>query len=142
MMDWVVDTCVLLDILDDLPPFALASAEALDAKSAEGELTIAPITYVELAPAFNGDRGMQDLFLRNVGVCIDFGGSMEAVLTAHKAWHEHVLRKRAGMEKKRPVADVLIGAYAMQKGGLITRNEDDFKALYPNLAIFNPISAS
>ena len=46
------------------------------------------------------------------------------------------------MEKKRPVADVLIGAYAMQKGGLITRNEDDFKTLYPNLAIFNPISVS
>ena len=46
-MDWVVDTCVLLDILDDLPPFALASAEALDAKSVEGLLTIAPITYVE-----------------------------------------------------------------------------------------------
>ena len=34
--------------------------------------------------------------------------------------------------------DVMIGAYAMQKGGLITRNEDDFRLLYPSLTIFNP----
>ena len=65
-MDWVVDTCVLLDILDEIPLFAEAAAEALDEKAEKGELTVAPITYVELAPAFNGDRAMQDLFLRNV----------------------------------------------------------------------------
>ncbi len=74
-MDWVVDTCILLDILDEMPPFAEAAAEALDEKAEEGELTVAPITYVELSPAFNGDRSMQDLFLRNVGVDIDFGGN-------------------------------------------------------------------
>ena len=39
-----------------------------------------------------------------------------------------------------PIVDIMIGAYAMQKGGLITRNESDFKTLYPNLTIFNPIS--
>ena len=139
-MDWVVDTCVLLDILDEIPPFAEAAAEALDSKSETGKLTIAPITYVELAPAFNGDRAMQDLFLANVGVDIDLGGNPDAVVTAHRAWYEHVMRKRAGTEKKRPIADIMIGAYAMQKGGLITRNETDFKTLYPNLPIFNPAS--
>ena len=83
---------------------------------------------------------MQDLFLANVGVDIDFGGNPDAVVTAHRAWYEHVMRKRAGTEKKRPIADIMIGAYAMQKGGLITRNEADFKTLYPNLPIFNPAS--
>ena len=130
-MDWVIDTCVLLDILDEIPPYAEAAAEALDEKAVEGELTVAPITYVELSPAFNGDRAMQDLFLRNVGVNIDFGGNAAAVFTAHKAWYEHILRKRSGTEKKRPIADVMIGAFAMRKGGLITRNEADFKTLYP-----------
>ena len=139
-MAWVVDTCILLDIMDEIPPFAELAAEALDEKAEEGALTIAPITYVELAPVFNGDRAMQDLFLRNVGVSIDFGGDDEAVFTAHKAWYEHIVRKRAGTEKKRPIADVMIGAYAMQKGGLITRNEADFRSLYPNLTIFNPVS--
>ena len=28
----------------------------------------------------------------------------------------------------------------MQKGGLITRNEADFRTLYPTLTIFNPMS--
>ena len=51
------------------------------------------------------------------------------------------MRKRSGVEKKRPIADVMIGAYAMRKGGLITRNEADFKTLYPNLTIFNPVSS-
>ena len=141
MMDWVVDTCVLLDILDEISPFAEAAAEALDNKSEDGALTIAPISYVELAPAFNGDRAMQELFLENVGVEIDFGGHADAVIAAHRAWYEHVMRKRAGTEKKRPIADIMIGAYAMQRGGLITRNESDFRSLYPSLRIFNPISA-
>ena len=140
-MDWVVDTCVLLDILDEISPFAESAAEALDMKVEEGELTVAPITYVELAPAFNGDRSMQDLFLRNVGVNIDFEGNAAAVFAAHKAWYEHIMCKRSGVEKKRPIADVMIGAYAMRKGGLITRNEADFKTLYPNLTIFNPVSS-
>ena len=34
---------------------------------------------------------------------------------------------------------VMIGAYALQKGGLITRNEDDFRSLYPALNIYNPV---
>jgi hypothetical protein len=139
-MVWVVDTCVLLDILDEISPFAELAADTLDRKAEDGVLAIAPITYVELAPAFNGDREMQDLFLRHVGVNIDFGGTEAAVFTAHKAWYEHVMRKRAGTEKKRPIADIMIGAYAMQKGGLITRNEADFRSLYPNLTIFNPAS--
>jgi len=36
---------------------------------------------------------------------------------------------------------VLIGAYALSVGGLITRNEADFRALYPSLTIFNPATA-
>ena len=45
------------------------------------------------------------------------------------------------MAEKRPIADVMIGAYALSRGGLITRNEVDFKSLYPNLTIFNPVTA-
>ena len=44
----------------------------------------------------------------------------------------------AGEVGKRPIADVMIGAYALKHDGLITRNEDDFRSLYPTLKIFNP----
>ena len=119
--------------------FSTKSADAIDAKRAEG-LVVAPITYVELAPSFRGDIAKQDSVLSGMGIEFDFAGNRQAVLAAHKAWYEHALRKRLGEAVKRPIADVLIGAYAVEKGGLITRNEADFKTLYPNLTIFNPIS--
>jgi len=141
MIMWVVDTCVIIDIISGDGEFSTMSADAIDAKRAEG-LVIAPITYVELAPSFFGDVAKQDMVLSGMGIELDFAGSRGAVLAAHKAWYDHVLRKRLGETAKRPIADILIGAYAMQKGGLITRNEVDFKTIYPNLTIFNPISSA
>ena len=138
-MTWVVDTCIILDILDSHPQFAEMSSNALQSKL-DDVLAVAPITYVELAPAFNGDVAAQNAFLDSLWIKYDFSGGMDVVLSAHKAWHEHNMRKRSGNAKKRPIADVLIGAYAMQKGGLITRNEADFRTLYPDLTIFNPVS--
>ena len=138
-MTWVVDTCIILDILDRHPEFPEMSSRALQSKL-DDVLAIAPVTYVELSPAFNGDVAAQDAFLDGLWINCDFKGEKNVVLSAHKAWHEHIMRKRSGNARKRPIADVLIGAYAMQKGGLITRNEADFKTLYPNLTIFNPVS--
>ena len=99
------------------------------------------MSYVELAPAFNGDASAQDGFLDALWIRRDFNVGTEEILAAHRAWHEHVLRKHAGASPKRPIADVMIGAYALQKGGLITRNESDFRTLYPALTIFNPVSS-
>lgn len=140
-MRWVVDTCVIIDILMGDTEFARASALACDAKREFG-LTVAPITYIELAPSFNGDVREQDEFLCRLGVACDFNGDKGSVMVAHKAWYEHVLRKRAGNVQKRPIADVIIGSFALKSGGLITRNEDDFRSLYPELNIFNPVKAS
>ena len=138
-MIWVVDTCVLIDVFRGDKTFSEVSSMALQSKL-DDVLTVAPITYVELSPEFNGDVAAQDAFLDAMWIQRDFRGSKEAVLLAHKAWHEHIMRKRAGSAPKRPIADVLIGAYAMQKGGLITRNEAEFRTLYPTLTIFNPMS--
>ncbi|MBR4653151.1 MAG: type II toxin-antitoxin system VapC family toxin [Kiritimatiellae bacterium] len=140
-MIWVVDTCVLIDVFRGDKTFSEMSSMALQSKL-DDVLTVAPITYVELSPEFNGDVAAQDAFLDAMWIQRDFKGSKEAVLLAHKAWYEHIMRKRAGNAPKRPIADVLIGAYALQKGGLITRNEADFKALYPNLTIFNPVPSA
>ena len=137
MGKWVVDTCVVIDILCGDGSFSDMSADAIDAKREEG-LVIAPETYVELAPSFNGNAAEQDIVLADLGISVDFQGDEDSVRLAHRAWFEHVMRKRLGAVSKRPVADVLIGAYALSKGGLITRNEDDFRALFPNLLIYNP----
>lgn len=136
-MIWVVDTCVLIDILKADPTFSKKSSQALQSKM-DDVLEIAPITYVELAPAFKGDVAAQNEFLDALWIRCDFGENRDAVLAAHRSWYAHVLRKRAGMDYKRPVTDVMIGAYALSKGGIITRNEADFRTLYPTLEIFNP----
>lgn len=136
-MTWVVDTCVILDILDGKSEFSAMSARALQSKL-DDVLLIAPISFVELAPAFNGDVNAQTEFLRRMWIQFNFKGNGAAVLAAHQAWYAHVLRKRAGAIAKRPIADVLIGAYAQSVGGLITRNESDFRSLYPELNILNP----
>ena len=138
-MTWVVDTCVLLDLACNDKTFAGCASRAIQSKI-DDALTIAPLTYVELAPQFLGNAARQDEFLRSLWIECDFDGSRDAVLAAHKAWYEHITRKRAGQVAKRPIADIMIGAYAMQKGGLITRNEDDFRSLFPNLTIFNPVT--
>ena len=140
-MIWVVDTCVVIDLVERDGEFGAVSAAALASKI-DDSFVIAPITYVELGPVFDGDRERQDAFLKESWIDFDFAGNREAVVAAHKAWYEHVLRKRKGEAAKRPIADVMIGAYALQKGGLITRNEDDFRSLYPTLNIYNPVKAS
>ena len=139
MSKWVVDTCVIIDILSGDGEFASKSADAIDMKRDDG-LVIAPITYVELAPSFDGDSNLQDSTLAGLGIEVEFDGNRDVIMTAYKAWHGHVRRKRAGQVAKRPIADIMIGAYAMQKGGLITRNEDDFRALFSKLTIFNPVA--
>ena len=136
-MSWVVDTCVLLDIFEGDPEFAESSADALDAHASEG-LAIAPVSYVDLAPAFHRNRAAQDEFLAGLGIATDFDGARESILAAHKAWGDHVAQKRAGTVRRRPIADVLIGAFALTKGGLITRNAPDFRSLFPSLRIVEP----
>lgn len=56
-MAWVVDTCLLIDVLEDDPEFGRSSARLLDDHAADG-LVLCPISYVELAPAFEGSRDL------------------------------------------------------------------------------------
>jgi predicted nucleic acid-binding protein len=131
-MAWVVDTCMLIDVLDDDPRFGRASALTLDSYAAEG-LVICPLTYAELAPAFQGDAALQDEFLDGAGVDFRQDWIWADTRLAHRAWHLHIHRKRRRSLPRRPIADVLIGAFASRFQGLLTRNAGDFKSLFPDL---------
>ena len=136
-MSMVVDTCVILDILQGDPIFGVASAEAID-QYAEGGLIISPLTYVELSPAFLGDETRERDFLFEIGIDLPPILGEDDLSLAHAAWNNHIQRKRSGKVAKRPVADVMIGALAQANDGLITRNADDFRALFPSLKIITP----
>jgi predicted nucleic acid-binding protein len=136
-MSWVIDTCIVIDVLENDPSFGLRSATLLEEKLGEG-LSICPVTFVELAPAFEGNWEQQERFLGQAGIGFRDGWTTTDTRTAHHEWHLHITARRSGMLAKRPIADVLIGAYAMNRLGLITRNPADFRKNFPNLKILEP----
>ena len=136
-MAWVVDTCLLIDVAEADPSFGVASAALIDSKRTDG-LTVCPVTYAELAPVFNGDPATQNEFLFNLGVTWPETWTLADTAAAHEAWHRYVTGKRAGKIPKRPVADVLIGAFASRFDGILTRNEADFRPVFPTLKIVAP----
>jgi hypothetical protein len=134
---WVVDTAVLIDVLEDDPEFAEASAAMLELLAPEG-LAICPITYAELAPAFEGSRALQEEFLAGAGVDFAEDWTHRDTIAAFEAWHAHVQRRRRGEGPRRPIADILIGAFAQRFQGLVTRNPEHFRPGFPELEIRNP----
>lgn len=136
-MAWVVDTCLLIDVAEADPTFGLASAKLLDRKRTDG-LTICPVTYVELAPVFNGDQAAQNEFLFNLGLNWPEPWTQSDTEGAHHAWHRYVAARRTARVPKRPLADILIGAFASRCDGILTRNESDFRTVFPKLVIAVP----
>jgi len=138
-MAWVVDTCMLIDVLDDDPSFGRSSAATLDSFSGDG-LVVCPITYAELAPAFQGRTALEDEFLHGVGVDFRQDWTWADTLSTHGAWHRFVARRRSQSLARRPLADILIGAFATRFQGLITRNSADFEPIFPDLVLRGPVS--
>lgn len=138
-MAWVVDTNVLIDVLEDDPSFGQASARHLDHHLEEG-LLLCPITYAELSPAFDGDQELQNEFLTGVGIAYRVDWIWHDTLRAHAAWHAHVRRRRRGRGEgpKRPITDILIGSFAQRFQGLLTRNAEHFRAAFPSLELRTP----
>ena len=136
-MAWMIDTCVLVDVAEADPHFGAASARHLQAKLRQG-LLVSPVTYAELAPVFDGSAQLQDEFLAQAGVGFAEPWLRQDTLAAHQAWSIYVRNRRRRSAPKRPLADVLIGAMACRFDGLITRNPDDFRTLFPDLNISQP----
>jgi len=133
-MAWVVDTCLLLDVLDDDPSFGESSARCIERYQSDG-LTICPVTMIEMAPAFLGDWRRAMEFMKQVGLDPHEGWTFEDTHAAFSAWHRYIESKRAGQAGRRPVADIQIGAFALRHQGLLTRNAQDFTRWFPSLKL-------
>jgi len=57
---------------------------------------------------------------------------------AHREWNDYVHARRSTRVPKRPVADLLIGGFALSRAGVITRNAADFRRWFPKLVIHEP----
>jgi len=132
-MAWVVDTCVLIDVLDDDPHFGEVAADHLDRLRPEG-LVVCPVSQIELGPAFCGDWRKMEEFFQLLGV-IPGDWEYQDTKKGFLSWNSAIELKRANRVGKRPVADIMIGSFAFRFQGLITRNASDFKAVFPELTI-------
>jgi predicted nucleic acid-binding protein len=139
-MSWVVDTCILLDILEDDPEFGNKSAKCLKAYLQEG-LFVWPVSFIEMAPAFAGNYTAQLEFFRLCGIADNIEFTRVDSEKAYHAWDRYIKAKRKRKSEafpKRPVADIMIGAFACRFDGLITRNGKDFQPWFPGLKIIHP----
>jgi predicted nucleic acid-binding protein len=134
---WVVDSNLLLDVALDDPAFRAGSLELLRKRRSRG-LVVCPVTVVEISPSFGGDAaGIRD-FLDALAVAGDELWSERDTAGACVAWTRHISQRRTRIAAKRPIADVLIGAFAERFDGLLTRNPADFRALFPDLKLEAP----
>ena len=136
-MSWVVDSCVLLDIALSDPKFAKKSAKSLDALRGDG-LSVCPVTLVEIGPAFGGRAEIVRQFCDGLGLASDPAWNHDDTRAAMRAWSSYVTAKRAGVADKRPIADILVGAYASRRSGLITRNTADFSRWFASMNMVDP----
>jgi len=134
---WVVDTCVVLDVFENDPQFGEASAKLLENLLPDG-LAVAAVTMVELAAAFAGDITEQKRFLEQAGLSYSEAWTAADMEASHRAWNVYVIARRNDKAPKRPVADILIGGFAANRQGLVTRNAPDFRRLFPKLTIREP----
>lgn len=136
-MAWVVDTCIALDIALGDKSHGEESLRLLEKKAGAG-LVVCPVTFIELAPQFEGNTAELEQFLELSGLEFNHNWTYEDTLKSAEGFARYIRLKRAGQVSKRPVADILIGAYAMRFSGLLTRNPDDFKPYFPGLTLLSP----
>lgn len=134
---WIVDTCVVLDVFENDPKFGQASAKLLETLLRDG-LAVSPVTMVELSAAFLGDLAEQKRFLDQAGISYSEPWTVADTEAAQAAWNLYVTTRRLRNAPKRPVADILIGGFAANRDGLVTRNPDDFRRWFPRLNIREP----
>ncbi len=136
-MAWVIDSCVLLDVALKDPSHGLASALFLEQIRTAG-LVACPVSVVEIAPFFDGETRYVRDFLRAMGVEANVAWMEADTEAAVRGWTRYVRLKRAGAASKRPLADILIGGFALRHQGLVTRNPDHFRPFFPRLTLSAP----
>ena len=137
MTSWVVDTCVLLDLVAGTDQQA-ANAEAILAQA--GSVAICPVSVVELGPTFPDTSKLRD-FLLDYNIDATEAFTSEDAEVGRAAWQRIIAARRATGTPRRPIADILIGAFAQRRKGIITRNGRDFLTLFPQLPVWIPDSS-
>ncbi len=130
----LVDSCVIIDIVENDPVWRPWSERQLITHSLTNELFVNAVVYAELSPHFTVagevDRLLTVSGLRFVGI------PREAAFLAGKA-HAHY-RKRGGMRTS-VLPDFFIGAHATVLGcPILTRDTRRYSTYFPKVPLIAP----
>lgn len=133
----LIDTNVLVDVLEDDPTWADWSVRQLRAQSQVHELLINPVIYAELSLAFESiealDAAIDDMRLELRDL------PRPALFLAGKAFVKY---RRAGGGKSNVLADFFIGAHAAVLGcGILTRDVRRYRGYFPSVTLIAPEKA-
>jgi predicted nucleic acid-binding protein len=130
----LVDTNVLVDVLQNDPQWAEWSIAQLRAQAQLHELAINPVIYAELSLSFSTfealDRVVATMELAMHEV------PRPALFLAGKAYLQY---RRRGGGKAQVLPDFFIGAHAAVEGWpLLTRDASRFRTYFPSLEVIAP----
>ena len=130
----LVDTNVILDVVENDPTWADWSQQALEAASLREPLCINPIIYAELSMAFARIEEL-DAVLIESGLAVE-QFPREALFLAGKAFLRY--RERKGT-KTNVLPDFLIGAHAaVARHTILTRDVGRYRSYFPTVDLITP----
>jgi predicted nucleic acid-binding protein len=130
----LVDTNVLIDVLEDDPVWADWSIQQLRAQSQIHELAINPIIYAELSQTFSNFEVLDDV-VTQLGLLMQ-EVPRPALFLAGKAF---VRYRKVGGGKNNVLADFFIGAHAaVKKLPLLTRDAKRYRSYFPSVELIVP----
>ena len=130
----LVDTNVLIDVLEDDPAWADWSIAQLRAQSQVHALAINPVIYAELSLAFDS---VEALDAAVTGMALELAElPRPALFLAGKAF---VRYRREGGTRHNVLADFFIGAHAAVQGWpLLTRDVRRYRNHFPTIRLIAP----
>lgn len=134
----LVDTNVLLDVLEDDPAWAEWSLRQLRAQAQVHELVINPIIYSELSLAFDSVEAVDEV-VENMGLSYA-ELPRSALFLAARAFVKY---RREGSTKANVLPDFFIGAHAaVMSCGIITRDARRYRNYFPSVTLVTPQASS
>ena len=130
----LVDTNVLLDVLQDDPVWAEWSLDQLENASVVDRLAINDVIYAELSIAFARVEELEDV-LEQTGLYVE-PMPREALFLAAKAF---IAYRRAAGSKQQLLPDFFVGAQAAVLGcPLLTRDARRYRTYFPTVQLVSP----
>jgi len=131
---YLIDSNVLLDVLEDDSRWFEWSSNALASAADQGLLVINAVIYAEISVGFENIEEMERLLPREV--YIRSAIPWEAAFIAGKCFLQY---RRAGGSRRSTLPDFFIGAHAaVEQLSLVTRDAARYRSYFPGLSLVAP----